>query len=28
LHTLPFYLISGKGTIKTYWLDFEGTTWG
>jgi hypothetical protein len=25
LHTLPFYLLQGKGTTKTYWLDFEGS---
>ena len=28
LHTLPFYLLQGKGTIKTYWLDFEGSNFG
>jgi hypothetical protein len=27
LHTLPFYLLQGKGELKTYWMDFEGTTW-
>jgi len=27
VHTLPFYLIGGKGKITTYWLDFEGTKW-
>jgi ADP-heptose:LPS heptosyltransferase len=25
IHTLPFYLIKGKGQLKTYWLDFERT---
>lgn len=25
LHTLPFYLLQGKGTIRTYWSDFEGS---
>jgi len=27
LHTLPFYALKGKGQIRTYWLDFEGTKW-
>lgn len=27
VHTLPFYLIGGKGKMTTYWLDFEGTKW-
>jgi hypothetical protein len=27
IHTMPFYLLDGKGTIKTYWGNFEGTTW-
>jgi ADP-heptose:LPS heptosyltransferase len=27
IHTLPFYLMKGKGTFETYWLDFEGTKW-
>jgi hypothetical protein len=27
VHTLPFYLIEGKGKMSTYWLDFEGTKW-
>lgn len=26
VHTLPFYLLKGKGEYRTYWLDFEGTT--
>jgi len=26
VHTLPFYLMKGKGEYRTYWLDFEGTT--
>lgn len=25
VHTLPFYLLKGKGQMRTYWLDFEGT---
>jgi ADP-heptose:LPS heptosyltransferase len=25
IHTMPFYLISGKGKTKTYWLNFDGT---
>jgi hypothetical protein len=25
VHTLPFYLLSGKGKMATYWLDFEGS---
>jgi ADP-heptose:LPS heptosyltransferase len=27
IHTLPFYLLEGKGKMTTYWLDFEGTKW-
>ena len=27
LHTTPFYALKGKGEIRTYWLDFEGTSW-
>ena len=27
VHTLPFYLIQGKGKLNTYWLDFESTQW-
>ena len=27
IHTLPFYLLRGKGRMSTYWLDFEGTKW-
>ena len=27
IHTLPFYLTQGKGVLKTYWGNFEGTTW-
>ena len=27
VHTLPFYLMQGKGRMSTYWLDCEGTTW-
>ena len=27
IHTLPFYLLQGKGRMSTYWMDFEGTTW-
>jgi hypothetical protein len=27
MHTMPFYLLSGKGRASTYWLDFEGTSW-
>lgn len=25
VHTLPFYLMEGKGKMSNYWLDFEGT---
>jgi hypothetical protein len=25
IHTLPFYLMQGKGRMATYWLDFEGS---
>jgi hypothetical protein len=25
VHTLPFYLLEGKGKMATYWLDFERT---
>ena len=28
LHTLPFYLLQGKGSMRTYWLDFEGSNFG
>jgi hypothetical protein len=28
IHTLPFYLLKGKGQMRTYWLDFERTSWG
>lgn len=27
IHTLPFYLLSGKGRMMNYWLDFENTEW-
>lgn len=27
MHTMPFYLLTGKGRASTYWLDFEGTSW-
>lgn len=27
IHTLPFYLLQGKGKMSTYWMDFENTTW-
>lgn len=27
VHTLPFYLLKGKGRMTNYWLDFEGTKW-
>jgi ADP-heptose:LPS heptosyltransferase len=27
IHTLPFYLMQGKGRMTNYWMDFEGTTW-
>jgi len=27
VHTLPFYLMQGKGQMGKYWLDFEGTSW-
>ena len=25
VHTLPFYLLQGKGRMSNYWLDFEGS---
>jgi hypothetical protein len=29
LHTTPInWMTKKKGTMKTYWLDFEGTKWG
>ena len=28
IHTLPFYLLEGKGKMTNYWLDCEGTLWG
>ena len=27
VHTLPFYLLKGKGCFYHYWLDFEGSKW-
>ena len=27
VHTLPFYLLQGKGRMSNYWLDFEGSKW-
>ena len=27
IHTLPFYLLQGKGRMTNYWMDFEGTKW-
>jgi hypothetical protein len=27
IHTLPFYLLQGKGRLVKYWLDCEGTIW-
>jgi len=27
VHTLPFYLMEGKGKMTSYWLDFEDSTW-
>jgi len=27
VHTLPFYLLQGKGRVTNYWLDFERTIW-
>lgn len=27
IHTTPFHIFNGKGKMKTYWLDFEGTRW-
>lgn len=27
IHTLPFYLLQGKGRMFNYWLDFEGSSW-
>lgn len=27
IHTMPFYLIEGKGVTKKYWLDMESTVW-
>lgn len=26
VHTLPFYLLKGKGEYRTYWLNLEGST--
>jgi len=26
VHTLPFYLMQGKGVCRNYWLDMEGST--
>jgi hypothetical protein len=28
IHTMPFYLIHGKGTTKTYWLNVDGAHFG
>lgn len=28
VHSFPFHYLNGKGKLITYWLDFEGTTWG
>jgi hypothetical protein len=28
VHTLPFYLMKGKGENNGYWLNFENTNWG
>jgi ADP-heptose:LPS heptosyltransferase len=27
IHTLPFNVLKGKGELRTYWGNFEGTTW-
>jgi hypothetical protein len=27
VHTLPFYLMQGKGENAGYWLNYENTTW-
>jgi ADP-heptose:LPS heptosyltransferase len=27
VHTLPFNVLRGKGELRTYWGNFEGTTW-
>jgi ADP-heptose:LPS heptosyltransferase len=27
LHTTPFHVLKGKGELRTYWLDFEKTSW-
>jgi len=27
IHTLPFYLLEGKGTLKKFWVNCEGTTY-
>lgn len=27
LHTTPFHLLGGKGEMRNYWLDYEGTVW-
>jgi hypothetical protein len=27
VHTLPFYLLQGKGKMNNYWMDFEGSQW-
>jgi len=26
IHTMPFYLIAGKGKTRTYYLNFDGST--
>lgn len=28
LHTTPFHLLTGRGNMKNYWLDYEGSFWG
>jgi hypothetical protein len=27
IHTLPFNVLKGQGELRTYWGDFEGTSW-
>lgn len=27
IHTTPFHIFKGKGEMRNYWLDFEGSSW-
>lgn len=27
MHTTPFHVLKGKGEMRFYWLDYEGTQW-